>query len=108
MKKSIKTRIRKNDQVCVIAGKSKGTVGRVLAIKGDRVVVEGAAMIKKHVKANPNEGVAGGIIDQPGTIHISNVNHLDAQTQKASRVGVRRHEDGKKVLFTKKSGEEIN
>ncbi len=86
--KKTKLKIKKGDQVLVIAGKSKGTKGRVLRIitAKNRVLVEGAQMIKKHVKPNQQKGVQGGIIEQEATIHISNVMVLDSEGNK-TRVG---------------------
>jgi large subunit ribosomal protein L24 len=86
--KKSKIKIKKGDQVIVIAGKSKGTKGRVLRIIADkgRVLVEGAQMIKKHVKPNPQKNIAGGILEQEATIHISNVMLVDSDGKK-TRVG---------------------
>jgi large subunit ribosomal protein L24 len=86
--KKSKLKIKKGDTVVVIAGKSKGTKGRVLRIITDknRVLVEGAQMIKKHVKPNPAKNIAGGILEQEATIHISNVMVLDSEGNK-TRVG---------------------
>lgn len=86
--KKSKSKIKKGDQVLVIAGKSKGTKGRVLRVILDkgRVLVEGAQMIKKHVKPNQQTGAQGGIIEQEATIHISNVMLLDSEGNK-TRVG---------------------
>jgi len=81
-------KIKRNDQVIVIAGKDKGRKGRVLRIIVDkqRVLVEGVGMVKKHVKPNPQRNVAGGILEQEAPIHISNVALLDSEGKK-TRVG---------------------
>jgi large subunit ribosomal protein L24 len=86
--KKSKLKIKKGDKVVVIAGKSKGHEGRVLRIVTDkgRVIVEGAQMIKKHVKADQAKGTQGGIREQEATIHISNVMLLDTEGKK-TRVG---------------------
>ncbi len=86
--KKSKLKIKKGDQVIVIAGKSKDHKGRVLRVIADkgRVLVEGAQMIKKHVKPNPAKNIAGGILEQEATIHISNVMLLDSEGKK-TRVG---------------------
>jgi large subunit ribosomal protein L24 len=83
-----KIKIKRNDQVIVIAGKSKGRKGRVLRVivAKQRVLVEGVGMIKKHVKPNPQRNIAGGILEQEAPIHISNVMLLDSEGNK-TRVG---------------------
>jgi large subunit ribosomal protein L24 len=83
-----KIKIKRNDQVVVIAGKSKGKTGRVLRVivAKQRVLVEGVGMIKKHVKPNPQRNIAGGILEQEAPIHISNVMLLDSEGKK-TRVG---------------------
>jgi large subunit ribosomal protein L24 len=83
-----KIKIKRNDMVVVIAGKSKGLTGRVLRVIVDkqRILVEGAGMIKKHVKPNPQLNKQGGIIEQEAPIHISNVMLVDSDGKK-TRVG---------------------
>ena len=83
-----KIKIKRNDQVVVIAGKSKGKTGRVLRVivAKQRVLVEGVGMIKKHVKPNPQTGKQGGILEQEAPIHISNVMLVDSEG-KRTRVG---------------------
>lgn len=94
-------RIRKGDQVVVIAGKSKGQQGAVLSLlENDRIVVDGVNLVKKHQKPNPNAGVQGGIIEKEAALHISNVMLLNPETGKGDRVGFR-EEDGKKVRYFK-------
>ncbi len=102
--KKTKLKIKKGDQVIVIAGKSKGTKGRVLRIIADkgRVLVEGAQMIKKHVKADQARGKQGGIIEQEATIHISNVMLLDSDGNK-TRVGYQIDGD-KKTRIARSNG----
>ena len=99
--------ILRNDQVVVIAGKNKGKTGRVLRVIADknRVLVEGVAMIKKHVKPNPQANIKGGIAEQEAPIHISNVALMDSNG-KATRVGIR-VVDGKRERFAKSTGESI-
>lgn len=99
-------KIRSNDEVIVIAGKDKGQVAKVTKVSGDKVVVEGVNLVKKHVKPNPQAQVEGGIIEQEAAFHISNVAIYNPQTQKADRVGFR-FEDGKKVRFFKSNNELI-
>ena len=101
-------KIRKGDEVIVIAGRDKGKRGKVvLRATEDRVVVEGVNIVKKHAKPNPMKGVAGGIVEKTMPIHQSNVAIFNAATGKADRVGVKVLADGKKVRVYKSSGEEI-
>jgi large subunit ribosomal protein L24 len=101
-------KIRKGDEVIVIAGRDKGKRGKVLErATEDRVVVEGVNIVKKHAKPNPMKGVTGGIVDKTMSIHQSNVAIFNAATGKADRVGVKLLADGKKVRVYKSSGEEI-
>ena len=94
-------KIKRGDEVIVIAGKDKGKRGTVDTIRKDgRLLVSGVNMVKKHTKANPQAGVQGGIIDQEAPIQASNVALFNPQTEKADRVGIR-VEDGKKVRFFK-------
>jgi len=99
-------RIKKGDEVVVIAGKDKGRRGSVVRIYDDgRVLVENVNIAKKHQKANPNAGQPGGIISKEMPIDISNVMIFNPQTEKGDRVGYRRLEDGKKVRFFKSNNE---
>jgi large subunit ribosomal protein L24 len=102
-------RIRKGDHVIVIAGKDKGRQGQVLRIGAfDRIIVEAINMAKKHMKANPNQGVEGGIIEKEMPIHISNVMLLNPVSQKGERVGIKVLEDGSKVRYFKSNGEVVD
>ena len=96
-----KIKIKRNDQVIVIAGKDKGKKGRVLRVLADknRVLVEGVMMMKKHMKPNPQRNIKGGIAEQEATIHISNVMLVDSEGN-PTRVGSRMEGD-KKVRFAK-------
>jgi large subunit ribosomal protein L24 len=97
-------RIRKGDEVVVIAGKDKGKRGTVLARIDERhVTVEGINQVKKHVRPNPMKGVTGGIIDKTMPIDISNVMLFNPGTSKGDRVGVK-VVDGKKVRVFKSNG----
>ena len=101
-------KIRKGDQVVVIAGKDKGKRGTVLRrVDAERVVVEGVNRVKKHVKPNPVKGVAGGVVDKDMPLHISNVSLYNPATKKADRVGFKSLEDGTKVRVFKSSGEVV-
>lgn len=103
------SKIRKNDDVMVVAGKDKGkrgTVVRVLA--DDHVIVENVNMIKRHTKPNPTRGVAGGIVEKEAPIHVSNVMLFNPATKKPDRVGYRTLEDGRKVRFFKSNNEVLD
>lgn len=100
-------KLRKNDEVIVIAGKDKGATGSIDQVLGGRVIIEGVNVAKKHIKANPNAGVAGGIIDKNMPIDISNVAILNPQTNKADRVGFRFNDENKKERFYKSNGKTI-
>ena len=102
-------RIKKGDEVIVIAGKDKGRRGTVLGV-GDsgRVLVEGINMVKKHQKPNPAVGAPGGIIDKEMPMAISNIALFNAATGKADRVGIKQLEDGRKVRFFKSNGEVLD
>ena len=101
-------KIRKGDEVIVIAGRDKGKRGTVVSrADEERLVVEGVNLVKKHAKPNPMKGVAGGIVDKTMSIHQSNVAIFNAATGKADRVGIKVSEDGKKVRVFKSTGEEI-
>ncbi len=101
-------KIRKGDQVIVIAGRDKGKRGVVSLRKDDsHVVVDGVNLVKKHTKPNPMKGEAGGIVEKTMPIHQSNVAIFNATSGKADRVGVKVSADGKRVRVYKSSGEEI-
>lgn len=99
-------KIRKGDDVVVLAGKDKGKRGVVSRCVGvERVVVEGVNRVKKHTKPNPVKGQVGGIVEKEMPIHVSNVAVFNPVSQKADRVGFKTLEDGKKVRFFKSNGE---
>ena len=101
-------KIRKGDEVIVLAGRDKGKRGTVTLRKDDsHLVIEGINLVKKHVKPNPMKGTTGGVIDKTMPIHQSNVAIFNAATVKADRVGVKLLDGGKKVRVYKSSGEEI-
>jgi len=99
-------KIRRDDEVVVLAGKDKGKLGKVKKVlkSEGRVIVEGVNVIKKHQKPNPQVGEAGGIIEKEASINVSNVAIVNPATGKADRVGFR-FEDEKKVRFFKSNGE---
>ncbi|MFM1948406.1 MAG: ribosomal protein [Pseudomonadota bacterium] len=101
-------KIRKGDEVIVIAGRDKGKHG-IVSLRADdsHLVVEGINLVKKHAKPNPMKGTNGGIIEKTMPIHQSNVAIFNAATGKADRVGIKLLADGKRVRVYKSSGEEI-
>ena len=100
-------KIRKNDNVIIVTGKDKGKTGKVLEVLTDRekVIVEGANIVKKHIRYR-NSDKSGEIIERPAPIHVSNVMLVDAKTKKPTRVGYKIEGD-KKIRISKKSGEKI-
>ena len=101
-------KIRKGDEVIVIAGRDKGKRGTVVQrADEERVLVEGVNLVKKHTKPNPMKGTTGGIVEKAMPIHQSNVAIFNAATGKADRVGIKLLADGKRVRVFKSSGEEI-
>jgi large subunit ribosomal protein L24 len=103
-----KFKIRKGDQVVVIAGRDKGRSGEVLKVlrEQNRLVVQGVNMVKRHTRQSP--GQTGGIVDKEGSIHVSNVAMADPKGGAATRVGYRFLDDGTKVRFARRSGEVID
>ncbi|MES2354231.1 MAG: 50S ribosomal protein L24 [Pseudomonadota bacterium] len=101
-------KIRKGDEVIVLAGKDKGKRGVVLRVLvSDALLVAGVGKVKKHQKPNPVKGVIGGVIEKEMPIHISNVGLFNVATQKADRVGFK-DLGGNKVRYFKSSGEVID
>lgn len=101
-------KIKKDDDVIVIAGKDKGGRGKVLRVLGDRLLVSGINMVKKGQKPNPVKGTTGGIVAVEMSIHSSNVAIYNSTSNKADRVGVKILEDGRKMRVFKSSGEVID
>jgi large subunit ribosomal protein L24 len=102
-------RIKKGDEVVVIAGKDKGRRGAVIRIYDDgRVLVENVNVVKKHQKGNPQAGQPGGIISKEMPVDISNVMVLNPQTDKGDRIGYKTLADGKKVRYFKSNNEVLD
>jgi large subunit ribosomal protein L24 len=102
-------RLKKGDEVIVLAGRDKGKRGSVLRLlDSDRALVNDINVVKKHVKPDPNKGETGGIIEREAPIHISNIALFNPATNKADRVGIKTLEDGKKVRFFKSNGEVVD
>ena len=98
-------KIKRDDEVIVIAGKDKGKRGKVVRVlENDRLIVSGINMVKKHQKPNPMLQQPGGIVEKEATIATSNVAIFNAETGKGDRVGFKTLEDGKKVRFYKSTG----
>jgi large subunit ribosomal protein L24 len=102
-------RIRKGDEVVVIAGKDKGKRGNIMRVMPDgRVVVSDVNMVKRHTKPNPGRGVPGGIIEKEMSVDASNVMLYNPQTGKGDRVGFRTLEDKRKVRYFKSTSEVVD
>jgi large subunit ribosomal protein L24 len=102
-------RIKRGDEVIVIAGKDKGRRGSVLQVFGEeKILVENVNVARKHQRPNPNAGVPGGIIEKELPLDISNVMLFNPATEKGDRVGIKRLEDGRKVRFFKSNGEVVD
>jgi large subunit ribosomal protein L24 len=101
-------KIRKGDEVIVIAGKDKGKRGAVVRRVGaEHVVIDGINRVKKHVKPNPMKGEVGGVVDKDMPLHISNVSLYNPATKKGDRVGFKLLENGKKARVFRSNGEVV-
>jgi large subunit ribosomal protein L24 len=105
---TLKFKVKKGDQVVVLSGKDKGKTGEILKMVTDsqRVFVQGVNMAKRHTA--PSQAGAGGIVEKEASVHISNISLIDPKDNKATRVGYRSLEDGRKVRYAKRSGEIID
>jgi len=102
-------KIKKGDDVVVIAGKDKGKRGSVLrVVDAEHVLVEGANMVKKHQRPNPMKNSTGGIVDKEMPLHVSNVAIYNPATQKGDRVGIKVLDDGRRVRVFRSNGEMID
>ncbi len=102
-------KIKKGDEISVLAGRDKGKRGTVLRVlDNDRVIVEGVHIVKRHTKPNPQAGVPGGIVEKEASIHISNVALFNPVTQKPDRIGIKTLEDDRKVRFFKSNNEVVD
>jgi large subunit ribosomal protein L24 len=102
-------RIKKGDEVVVLAGRDKGKRGTVLRrVDAQHVVVEGVNRVKKHQRPNPMKNITGGIVDKDMPIHISNIALFNPATKKADRIGIKSLEDGRKVRVFKANGEQVD
>jgi large subunit ribosomal protein L24 len=103
-------KIRKGDEVVILAGKDRGKRGVVLKATDarDRVIVENVNMAKRHTKGNPGQGTAGGIIEKEMPIHISNVAIWNPISSKGDRIGFKDLEDGRKVRIFRSDNEVVD
>lgn len=100
-------KIKRNDEVIVIAGRDKGKRGKVVKVLDGKLLVSGVNIVKKHQKPNPQKGSQGGIVEKESPIDTSNIAIFNPQTQKADRVGFKVLEDGKKVRCFKSTNDVI-
>ncbi len=100
-------KLKTGDKVMVIAGANKGKEGKIISVLGDKVVVEGVNVRKKHLKPKYNGG-NGEIKEVEAPIHVSNVMLIDPKTKKPSRIKYEFDKDGKKIRISKKSNEKID
>ena len=103
-----KLKVKKGDRVIVVTGKDKGKTGDILRViqKENHVLVQGVNMIQRHTRQT--QTTQGGIIAKEAPIDISNVAHVDPKDNKATKIGFKTLEDGRKVRFAKRSGEVID
>lgn len=101
-------KIRKGDEVVVIAGRDKGRRGTVVKVLEEHVVVEGVNVVKRHTKPNPQRNVQGGIVEKEAAVDLSNVMLWNPVTKKGDRVGFRTLADGRKVRFFKSNKEVVD
>ena len=105
---SAKLKVKKGDRVMVMTGRDKGKTGEVLKgfPKRERAIVQGVNKVKRHTR--PSQTNAGGIVEKESTIHVSNLAHLDPKDDAPTRVGYKFLDDGRKVRYSKRSGEIID
>ena len=105
---TLKFKIRKGDRVAILSGKDKGKTGEILKMIPDvrRAIVQGINMVKRHTA--PSQAGAGGVVEKEASIHVSNISLIDPKDDRATRIGFKSLEDGRKVRYAKKSGEVID
>ena len=101
-------RIKKGDQVIVVAGKDKGKRGDVVRVVGDRVIVSNVNIVKRHTKPNPQAGQPGGVIEREASIHVSNVMPFNPASGKGERIGTKVLENGRRIRVFRSSGEALD
>ena len=102
-------KLKKNDEVVVIAGRDKGKRGKInRVLPNGKLIVAGVQMVKKHQKPNPQLNIAGGIVEKESPIDASNVAIYNAKTKKADRVTIQSKDDGSKFRVFKSNGEAVD
>ena len=101
-------KIRKGDEVVVIAGRDKGRRGTVIKVLEGKVLVENLNMVKRHTKPNPQRNTQGGIVEKEAAIDLSNVQLWNPVAKKGDRIGIRTLADGRKVRFFKSNNEVVD
>jgi len=102
-------KIRKGDEVVVIAGRDKGRRGTVIKVlENDRVLVENVNMVKRHTRPNPQKGTQGGIVEKEASLHLSNVLLWNPVGKQGDRVGIRTLADGRRVRYFKSNDEVVD
>ena len=102
-------KIRKGDEVIVIAGREKGRRGTVIRVLAhDRVLVENVNMVKRHTRPNPQRGTQGGVVEKEASLHLSNVQLWNPVAKKGDRVGIRTLADGRRVRYFKSNDEVVD
>jgi len=101
-------RIKQGDDVILLTGKDKGRRGKVESVMGDRVIVDGINLVKKHAKGNPAMGDPGGIQEKEASVHISNVALFNTATKKGGRTGFRTNDGGRKERFFKSDNSAVD
>ena len=106
----LQTPVRKNDNVVIVTGKDRGKRGRVLKVLPDRnrLVVEGANMVKRHTRPNPQRNIKGGIVEREGSLHASNVQIVCPECGVPTRIGHQLLGDGRKVRVCRKCDEAVD
>ena len=105
---TLKFKVKKGDRVAILSGKDKGKTGEILKMIPDvrRAIVQGVNMVKRPTA--PSQAGAGGVVEKEASIHVSNISLIDPNDDRATRVGFKSLEDGRKVRYAKKSGEIID
>ena len=101
-------KIKKGDEVIVIAGRDKDKQGTVSALApNNKCFVSGVNLVKKHTKPNPQAGIQGGIVEKESLIDLSNIAIFNPSSKKADKVSINVSEEGKRIRVYKSSGKEI-
>ena len=101
-------KLRRDDEVIILAGKDRGKRGTISRMSGDRVTVNGVNMVKRHTKPNPNLGQPGGIVEKEAAVHISNVAIFNPETNAADRVKIQVDENGVKTRVFSSNDQSID